>query len=188
MTEKRLPSVACLGRSISCAAFASYAGLAVALFGASPAASQASLEQEVSGIRSALEEIVVLLRAQASDQRAELLLRQLTIKSARLSPIESELRSARTSLAEVEDEIVRLEIYESEIEDRRLRLEGRVDNEAELEGLRMEQAQVIIGAKEAETRRWQFEQRVVELENQQRRLLDEVATLEQRIDELLQSD
>ncbi len=70
--------------------------VALATLGGAPASAQASVDEEISGIRAALDEIVTLLRVQARDQRAELLLRQLSIKSARLSPIESELRAART--------------------------------------------------------------------------------------------
>lgn len=153
------------------------------LFASHSALAQSTVEQELAGIRSALNEIASLMRVQARSQSTEILLRQIEIKSARLTPVAAELRTARSSLADAEQEVARLRVLEEELSQQSLG-----DNEREIEAKRQERVHLVLAISDSEARHSQLQQRVFELEDEQRRLSQDIESLETRVEELMEPE
>ena len=144
----------------------------------------AGLVEEVAGLRSSLDRLVVLLERVAEQQRIDLLLKRVELKERRLIPVASDLRSLEGDYEDQKAQVKRyremLEQMEDVVSEQVRRGVDRQDSEARemIPGIEREM-QIEIG-------------RLEDLERRMRRLEDElvdgrreIAILDEQLRELL---
>ena len=178
-----------MGRSWIVATLLAVAVPAVALPAAAQQASApepaaAGLVEEVAGLRSSLDRLVVLLERVAEQQRVDLLLKRVELKERRLIPVASDLRSLEGDYEDQKAIVTRygemLEQMEDALSDEIRRGVDRPDSEPRQMIPQLE-------------RELQIEiERIEELERRMRRLDDEladgrreIAILDEQLRELL---
>ena len=79
------------------------------------------LVEEVAGLRSSLDRLVVLMERVAEQQRIDLLLRRVELKERRLIPVASDLRSLEGDYEDQKAQVKRYQEMLAQMEDRVIR-------------------------------------------------------------------
>ena len=147
----------------------------------------AGLEQEVRELNSTLGQLVELLRRQLESSNAAVLMQRVQLMTARIAPLEQELRAARaeqqghqSSLDDLDLSTTSLEAdLDRQVEEERLTVE-------EARGIMEQQEQVVDQRrKQLEARLWEATQRVIDLEQRLTARRREIETWEGEIDRVL---
>ena len=147
----------------------------------------AGLEREVQELNSTLGELVELLRRQLESSNAAVLMQRVQLMTARMAPVEEELRTARAEQQSQQNALDDLELSTTSLEadlDRQVE-EERITAE-EARGILEQQKQVIDQRREqVESRLWEATQRVIDLEQRLKARRTEIETWEGEIDRAL---
>ena len=147
----------------------------------------AGLEREVRQLNSTLGELVELLRRQLESSNAAVLMQRVQLMTARMAPLEEELRTARAEAQSQQNSLDDLELSATSLEadlDRQVEEERITADEAR--GILEQQEQVIAQRREQlDDRLWEARQRVITLEQRLKARQTEIETWEGEIDRAL---
>lgn len=147
----------------------------------------AGLEREVRELNSTLEELVELLRRQLESSNAAVLMQRVQLMTARIAPLEEELRTARAEAQSQQNSLDDLELSTTS-------MEANLDREVEEERITTEEARSVLEQHEQVTtqrreqlegRLWEARQRVIDLEQRLKARRTEIETWEGEIDRAL---
>jgi chromosome segregation ATPase len=160
--------------------------LAVLAFAILPAGSQQENQvNDLAGINRSLERMVVLLETMIDNQDTDILLRRIELKERRLIPLESELRRAERSLLDMQS---RLKMIQEELEQQEEQLseEMRQGIDPQDSDARRAREQMERILETENSRAEEFERRVRMLQDELAEGQDEIAILDEQLQELLQ--
>ena len=145
----------------------------------------AGLIAEVAGLNRSLDQLVKLLRSGVAHQKIDVMLRRIELKERRMAPLEGRLRGTQDSILNLRSEVARFEQMKEHAEEELIDQE-REGNEGAVNQSRymiheLEQALVSEGAKLED-----LQLRVVQLENELADGRNEIAILDEMLDELLE--
>ena len=146
----------------------------------------ARLSEELAAVNRSLGEIARTLEALLRNQKVDLLIKRIELEERRLSPLGQELRGTRSRVRSSTEEIARLEnLLEQEENaiDQMVR-EGRdAPDSPERQMLPRIEAELKLQREQLEA----TEHRVIDLENDVARGRDQIAILDEQLQELLES-
>jgi hypothetical protein len=160
--------------------------LAVLSFANMPAGSQQERPvDDLAGINRSLERMVVLLETALEHQEVDILLKRIELKERRLIPLESELRRAERSLLDMQS---RLKMIQEELEQTEDQLseemrQGVDPKDSDARRAR-EQMERILATENV--RAEEFQRRVRMLEDELAEGREDIAILDEQLQELLQ--
>lgn len=171
-------------RAMWIVALAAAAVLPPALAQEEPPAPGRTLQQEMAEVNRTLREIVDLMRLSLERHELDVLIRRLELYSRSLAPREQELRRAQANKESVEQELERMEAFMAQLEEEMAR-DAETGLEAPDSGLERQRADFETHQKLLKDRRWNLEQRIIELENDLTDRRRQIEALEEVVDERL---
>ncbi len=147
----------------------------------------AGLEREVRALNTTLSELVELLRRQLESSNAAVLMQRVQLMTARIAPLEEELRSSRSERQGLENNLNEIELSVASFE-------AQLEREVEEEKITAEHARNLLEQqrppleqrkKQLGDQLWTVQQRVIDLEQRLDRRRTEIETWEGEIDRAL---
>ena len=142
------------------------------------------LLQEVAGVNSSLQRLVALLDILVGQQETDILLKRIEMKTSRLIPLETSLRSAKANLGDANAQFEQMSGMKDEWESG-LREAVRDGKDQEAEELRRMIEQVAPAVTAQDTLRNELERRIRELEDEIAELQRDIDVLDERLAERL---
>ncbi|MCP4659212.1 MAG: YbhB/YbcL family Raf kinase inhibitor-like protein [bacterium] len=185
MTIRRLFSGRRMSSAVLLAALCGAAFLSPALAQEEEAtASETTLAQELTKLNQTMREITELMRTYIARQEVDMIMKRIELHRRYLTPLEEELRRAKSTQENVEEELERMSVIIAEMEEELERDDSDgldpADGRAQQAVDRME-----LHLKLQKDRRWTLEQRIIELENDLTGRRQEMEALEEIADEQL---
>ncbi len=149
-----------------------------------PAAGLDPVVRELAGIRASLAKLTGLLEEGRAGRQADLLMRRIGRKEARLSSLESRLRSARERKASDEEQLAQIEAYRISVE-KELRLARDRGEPVQAGEAERQILQVEVEEQRFKDRLDRAETRIRELEDEVAESREAVEDLDLRLDEIL---
>ena len=138
------------------------------------------LQQELAGMRRSLDDIALLLAATLDQQQVAVLMTRMELKQRRMAPLEQLLQRTRDDRDGLRQERERM------ADMREIIREQAGDSEEEAEAMRSDMEHARRALERMDDRLATLDQRVIELEDDLARNLDDIAILEEMVDERLE--